>query len=452
MIKKNKLNFLLDGCAGSSGKGKMAAFLVKNNKIDYLVTSNTANASHTVVEKGKEYVFKVLPSGVLYHEKIEKVFIADGAGFVVADLFKEIEMTGIPLEKIFISPRAAIITQIDKDYENGLCDLQGEYFETRQDGTLRTGTTASGSGAVLAKKVLRIKNLVTAGDLEELKPFITDVGTEIMKINGKKTGLFEIGQGYPLSNNHPMFAPFTTSRNVTVAAALNDAMLSPSIVGNVFINFRTFPIKIHNYKYLATEDKEYSYPASSAAWVEKNHCPHHTIVSDGVTITVNIFKDTFLSYYEKDFVLNERIDSHSGEFYPDQEEITWEELNSRIGDPEPPILECTTLTKLPRRVAEFSKENLIDAVVHNVSPFDTFVSVNFANYVDPVLEDCHGSYKWSNSTKFNDWLVENIVKVQMTLLKDYDILFGIALIGTGAETDSTITVDEYSTTNNTITG
>lgn len=433
VFQAGKVNFLLDGNAGSSGKGKFAEYLVDKENVDFLITSNSANASHTVVKDGKEYVFKALPSGSVHHEKLKAIYIVDGASFEVDTLLKEIEMVGIPRSKVRISPRAGIIMQADKDYEAGLADLNGNV--QNHNGTIKTGTTASGSGSVLAKKVLRNSTLVTAGMVSEIQDMISpNTSLEIMtRVDEGETGFFEIGQGFPLSNNHHLFAPHTTSRNVTVSSALNDAFLPPYLAGNVVINFRTFPIKIHSRKYQATEDGGFIYPAETT---ESELFKSHTLFSGferiGEEVLVKINKGDFLSWYEKDHIPHTVIESNSGDFYPDQEEISWEELNNRLGNDGLEIFECTTLTKLPRRIAEFSVMNLDDAILHNRTNGQMFISVNFVNYVDKNLTGVTDPSGIIDSETYSEW--------EAKYLEPSMIAHGVklAMLGTGADSKEVV--------------
>lgn len=433
-----KINFLLDGNAGSSGKGKISDYLVEKEEVNFLLTSNSANASHTVIRDGREYIFKALPSGSIHHEKLDCIFIVDGASFELKALFDEIEMVGIPREKVFISPRAGIITQIDKDYEAGLCDLNGVYSEVAHEGTIKTGTTASGSGSVLAKKVLRNKTLVTAKDVVEIQDMVCpEISTIILDmLKQGKTGFFEICQGFPLSNNHKLFAPHTTSRNVTVSSALNDAFLPPSVCGNVVINFRTYPIKIHSRKYKATEDWMFNYSSNTTkSELLKNHTLFNEIEkSNESTVSVVIKKGDFLSWYEKDFVEHEIIESPSGDFYPDQKEISWEELNKRLGNDGNEIFECTTLTKLPRRIAEFSFDNLVDAVNHNSTGNKIFLSFNFVNYIDKSLYKSQSMDDLLNSEKYKHWINKHFVSFENFSLANINV----CLFGTGESNEDII--------------
>jgi adenylosuccinate synthase len=65
------------------------------------------------------------------------------------------------------------------------------------------------------------------------------------------------------------------------------------------------------------------------------------------------------------------LDGYSGGWYPDQTEITWDELGVKP--------EYTTVTKRIRRVATFSWGQFDDAL-HANDP--DFVFINFLNYLD----------------------------------------------------------------------
>lgn len=353
-FEKGKLSVALDGGAGSSGKGKIGAYLVKNSGgIDFVCNTFTPNASHTIVEVGDngnriEYVYKNLNSCAHYHHLFRKMFIGHGSAIHVESLLKEIKQSGLPIKKLGIAPTAMVVTEEDARIEKGEVSLDGKELVTNNHGTIKTGTTASGSGAVRAKKVLRKKNLVLARDVPELKPFLCNVSEEIMNAldNGAR-GLLEIAQGFQLSYGLSQFYPYTTSRNCSVSGGFDDLLISPKYLGNVLINFRTFPIRIHSKKYISTDGDRH------LTWdeVQSGKIPYTT------------------------------IESYSGDWYDDQKEITWDEVTVVSGSPTP-LMECTTLTKLPRRVATFSKKNLEESIRYNQTNSKVFISLNFVNYVD----------------------------------------------------------------------
>jgi len=442
-----RISFLLDAPAGSSGKGKLASYITKHSDVNFLLTSNSANASHTVIDNynGKDYeiVFKALPSGSLYHDKLDKVFITAGSSFEVEALLKEIELIGIPRTKIGIHPRAGIITPIDAAYERGECDLDGHFHNGgRKEGTLKTGTTASGSGAVLAKKVLRHKTLKIAKDCPELQDMICIVEEEVLALLEQgKTGLFEIGQGFPLSNNYWRFAPNTTSRNVTVASALNDAFLPPSVVGNVIINTRTFPIRINSKKYVSKEtvipyDKILGTDHADLNWevaAQKLEKAGFKVKATEQPGTITALAGKFLTWDEVQSGIYEYevMDSYSGDWYPDQQEITWEDIEREANIQIPQVVKNTTLTKLPRRVATFSKINLDEAIKYNQTNHFVFLSINFINFVDGEMT----GQRNSTTEKANNWIHKNMGDV---IQKHNNAV--LMFIGTSEKTDDTIVV------------
>lgn len=407
-FEDGKLSFVMDGGAGSSGKSILSAYLVKHStKPKFLVSSFTPNASHTICDDdGSEFVYKIFAGGSQYHEKLDAIYIVDGSALELSTLWKEIDHLKIPRDKVRISPRCAIVQQIDKDFEAGLCDLDGNYYPKGEEGagTVATGSTCSGSGTVLAKKVVRNKTLVVAKDVPALADMLYDMDEIISRLECGQAGLFEIAQGFPLSNNHHRFAPHTTSRNVTVTAALNDAMLPTKYAGNVFLNWRTFPIKIHSKKYKCVKTGNF------LTWDE--------VVS-------------------RDSIEYEVIESYSGDFYDDQKEISWEEVTELSGGAEK-LLEVTTLTKLPRRIATFSKTNLKEAILFNNTGANIFMCINFMNYAVASVKDkrCHiGELDEDSQRMVYSWLDENILS---TLAHFSWANVQLRYIGTGKRIDDKI--------------
>jgi hypothetical protein len=467
-IIPGKINFLLDAAQGSSGKGSLEAFLVKNTDYSFILTSNSANASHTVTDTNSngekvEIVFKALPSGSLYHDKLEKIFITSGASFELESLFKEIEFCGIPRSKVRISSRAAVIQKIDIDFEKGLCDLDGNYYseEDLRDGTIKTGTTASGSGAVLAKKAVRNKTLVTAKDIKEISDMVCVVEEEILDLLSKgKSGLYSIGQGFPLSNNYWRFAPYTTSRNVTVSSALNDGFLPPSVVGNVFLNDRTYPIRIASYKLISKSESINSY---SIEELYKNHFGENLPEdSDSISEKIAQLIKPIANEYPPDYfeiiirdkfiyvtsrpnihltkplidrypsIPYNKVDSYSGDFFPDSKEITWEALQEENGIIIKESAILTSLTKLPRRVATYSSINLDEAIKYNQTIHKIYIHMNFMNWIDPDMEGVTDFV----SQKCYRWLDQFVKPVMEKYNNVY--LFGL---GTSEFVDSKVIFD-----------
>lgn len=395
-----RLSVLLDAAAGSSGKGKIAAYICENAD-NYQFVCNTffPQASHTVVDDKGTFVYKQLNSVAHKHHKFQKMYIGQGSVINLSALLEEIKMTGIPKEKLGISPVTTILQDIDQKFEMGEVNMEGMPAESKHGGTIKYGSTCSGVGAARARRILRKPNTMLARDVEELKPYICDVSKEIMdRLDRGQSGLLEVAQGFQLSYGLPEFYPYCTSRNCTVAAGFDDMMLPTRYAGNVILNLRTFPIRIHSHKYISKEDGHH------LTWDE---------VQSGK-------------------VDHEKIDSNSGPGWNDQEEISWEKLTEDAGAPNL-IMECTTLTKLPRRAFTFSKENLRQAIRFNDAGHKVFLSLNFANYVSWEINGAKMKDNVVLPEKIKNFVDENIVPV----MKEFNNV-SLEWLGTGAHTDETI--------------
>lgn len=122
----------------------------------------------------------------------------------------------------------------------------------------------------------------------------------------------EVSQGFSLGINRG-FYPHSTSRNCDVGQALSDAEIHPSFLRKTIMVCRTFPI---------------------------------------------------------------RVGGNSGGCYPDQREITWDELGIKP--------ELTTVTKKQRRIFTWSRKQFREAVRANRPDV---VVLNFMNYLDAAKGD-----------------------------------------------------------------
>lgn len=389
---EGKLTVVMDGGAGSSGKGKISSYLsTHSDNWQFCCNTFGPQAGHWVrLDDGKQYFYQTLNSCAYLHEKFEKLYLGPGCIIELPALLREMEENGIPRSKIGISPIIPILSKIDSDFEQGIGGFDGAAMEKRHDGTAKSGSTAHGVGSVMARRALRRPSLQLAKDVPELKDMICDVPTEIMdRLEKGQKGLLEIAQGFQLSNQHSFFYPYVTSRNVTVAQGLSDMFLPPVVAGQVIVNFRTFPIRINSNKYIGKDGKHIT-------WAE---------VEAGVLHTV----------YE----------GNSGTWYPDQEELSWEALTEYAGAPEK-IFEMTSVTKLPRRVATFSKQNVDEALKYNQTGYPIHISLNFLNYVDHAIT---GKKDYTDLTmKTKQWLMNNLVEYHDK----------VKFLGTGAKTEETI--------------
>lgn len=368
-----ELTIMMDGPSGSTGKAKAFSYIAANSdNWQFCCNTFAPQAGHTIkLQDGRMFFYQTLNSCAYMHEKFEKMYLGPGATIELPSLLREIEENNIPRNKIGISPIVPILDKkIDAGFESGDIGFDGEHKSTRHEGTSKFGSTAHGCGSVAARRVLRRPSLVLAKDVPELREMICDVPIEItQRLDRGQAGLLELAQGFQLSLLHQDFFPFVTSRNVTVSQALSDMFLPPVYAGQVILNFRTFPIRINNNKYIADEDGRH------LTWDEVEAGVPHTVYK-----------------------------GNSGHWYPDQEELTWDEVTEFGGSPEK-IMEITSVTKLPRRVATFSKQNFLEAFKFNDTGKNMWASINFANYVDYEMT---GSTSQDLSYKFKLWLNENL--------------------------------------------
>lgn len=399
---KGKLSILLDGGAGSSGKGCLGSFLCAYaDNYQFVCNSFAPQAGHWVkLDDGRSFFYQTLNS-CAYQDRYEKMYIGPGGMIELPAFAREMEENNVKPHRIGIHPLVSILQDKDAAFERGEIDLDGNRIKS--EGTMKFGSTCHGVGAAKVRKVLRRKDVLLARDVPQLKEFLCNTSTEIMqRLNSGQAGLLELAQGFQLSMNLNEMYPYCTSRNVTVAAGFDDMMLPVIYAGNVVINFRTFPIRINNNKYLDPENNKH------LTWPD-------------------------VQEYEKTGKKYTIYKGNSGPGYDDQEETTWDEVTKQSKS-QVPIIEMTSVTKLPRRVFTFSKKNLEEAIIYNRTPGKTFISINFANYVDSAIKGVRGNNCVCLTPQFTTWFAENVVRPS-TILGAL-----VKYIGTGPLTDDKIVI------------
>lgn len=404
IFKPGKITIVLDGGAGSSAKGLRGAYIWKHMRRDATFAVNTfmSNAAHSIThEDGREYVHQCL-SSITSIGNYERQYVSPGCAFSANEMLNELKICDVSHDKLGIHPNTVIVTQKDIDYEKGLVDFEGNKKQDRGSANLNIGSTLHGVGAARARRVLRRPDVMLAKDVPEFKPYLCNTNDEIMtRLAAKQSGLGEIAQGYQLSLMSE-FYPRTTSRNCSVAAFLDDSLLPPNIVGPVVVNFRTYPIRVNNNKYLRK--------------------------SDGKILTWNEFNST--PDTDKNVIVGD-----SGGCYADQHEMSWDEISTMAGET---IFECTSLTKLPRRVFSFSKNNLMNSLKYNNTGDDVYISVNFMNYVDNSVKG-KSTKEEVLTPKVISWLKDNILADDvLRFLNLYNIKLNGLFIGTWKTIDSSV--------------
>lgn len=146
---------------GDEGKGKIVDYLAE--KADYVVRSQGgSNAGHTVVVDDKSYKLRLLPSGILYKDKV--CVLGNGVVIDPKVFLEEIDgmrANGVDMSRLRISNRAHIILP----YHRLLDGLQEE-----ARGENKIGTTKNGIGPCYMDKAAREGiRMVDLMDEEEFK-------------------------------------------------------------------------------------------------------------------------------------------------------------------------------------------------------------------------------------------------------------------------------------------
>lgn len=210
------MNIILVGIQwGDEGKGKIIDIL--SRKVDYIVRYQGGNnAGHTVVVGNKEYIFHLMPSGILHKDKI--CCIGNGVVIDPAILLKEIE--GLAKAGIGIGNRLKIssLAHVIMPYHRILDQLR----ETKRKHKI--GTTGRGIGPCYADKIsrcgIRMADILSPRVFsEKLKDNLKEKN-EIFKKVYKHCG-FDFASIYKEYLNYgKMFAPYISD----VSLILNSAM------------------------------------------------------------------------------------------------------------------------------------------------------------------------------------------------------------------------------------
>lgn len=226
------VSVVVGGQFGSEGKGKVAHFLAKERHARFAVRVGGTNSGHTVIDpSGSAVIFRHLPTACLLPQVVS--VIAPGNYLHVPTLLGEIRHIGAEPQRIAIDPYAWIIQDIDVRAEQK-SGLQGAI-----------GSTATGTGAALIRRIQRSESESFAKDIPALRPYLRDT-TELLAhgLRDQQRVVLEGTQGFGLSLLHSRLYPYCTSRDTTAAGFVSEAGLSPVDVDEVVLVIRTFPIRV----------------------------------------------------------------------------------------------------------------------------------------------------------------------------------------------------------------
>lgn len=261
---------------GDEGKAKITDLLAKS--ADYIVRyQGGSNAGHTVVVDDKTYKFHLIPSGILYLNKICVV----GPGTVIdpkilIDEVEDLTKRGIDVKGLKVSTQA----HVTMPYH-----LAIDQAEDRGRGARKIGTTGRGIGPTYADKAdrfgIRISDLTSKKELEEkiswlvprkniimeklyslpsldpkkvfeeyttygekIRPYVVDTSALIFDaIKNKKNILFEGAQGTLLDLDHGTY-PYVTSSNPVAGGACVGGGIGPTSIDRVIGVSKAFTTRV----------------------------------------------------------------------------------------------------------------------------------------------------------------------------------------------------------------
>jgi adenylosuccinate synthase len=227
---------VVGGQFGSEGKGKVAAYIAANEKIDFCVRCGGPNSGHSFLDStGKQHLVRQVPTG--YIKASTRLLIPAGGLIDPAVLRFEIDLLGLDSKRLGIDRNAMVIEESDK--------LREQELRLNE----RLSSTLCGVGSAVARRALRDQSVRLASTATRehrwLSEYVTDVAEECNHaIDAGKGVLIEGTQGYGLSLYHSTSYPKATSRDTTPAAFLAEVGLSPALVKEIVLVLRTFPIRV----------------------------------------------------------------------------------------------------------------------------------------------------------------------------------------------------------------
>lgn len=223
---------VIGGQFGSEGKGKVAHFLATEMEASTAIRIGGPNSGHTVIDpEGTPIILRQLPTASI----LPNVTCALGAGSYITPelLLAEMKRTGLKKERLLIDPHAVVITEAELKLE--------------KNGSLRKsiGSTQSGTGAAVMRRISREAEVTLAGNDDRLKPFVKPVASFLRaQLTNQHRIIVEGTQGFGLSLLHSKYYPCVTSRDTTAASFLSEAGLSPLDVDDIVMTLRAFPIRV----------------------------------------------------------------------------------------------------------------------------------------------------------------------------------------------------------------
>lgn len=272
---------------GDEGKGKITDFLAEKAEVVARYQGGN-NAGHTIVFGGKRYKLHMIPSGILYQNKI--CVLGNGMVIHPEALVQELDYlleNGFKTDNLRISDRAHLIMPYH---------LRLDRAEENRKGNRKIGTTGKGIGPAYMDKAARVgirigdllfpdlfaeklkRNLkeknqllnqlydmegftfeeiydAFMGSAERIRPYVTDTSVVLNEaIDQGRRVLFEGAQGVMLDIDQGTY-PFVTSSNPVAGGVCIGSGVGPTKIHQVVgvakayttrVGDGPFPTELHN--------------------------------------------------------------------------------------------------------------------------------------------------------------------------------------------------------------
>lgn len=361
---------IIDGQAGSCGKGKVIGQFAIQKNVEAAITNNMPNAGHTFVRNGRKRVFRNIPVSAVNPNT--QLFIGPGSIIDMDVLEQEYEENKDILEgrEIIVHPLVPII--------------QPEHIE-REKREIVTGSTFKGGCACQTQKMMRSPETKFFKEFKSIKADPDYYQKLYHYLHTAKRILLEGAQGYDLDMNHSGHYPYTTSRNVSVEQMLADTGISSFYLKEVIMVIRPFPIRISNEIYDGSQIFSGNYGTSpELSWDQIN------------------------------------IGAYLGQYPTVIDDNDIEEWKDVVPD----LTEYTTVTKKKRRIFDLDIERL-KRTVERAHP--TEIYLNFFEQLDSDYQNAHGVYTGDGNIYFDKYRREYLSWLES------ELGVPIMTLGTGPE-------------------
>ena len=272
---------------GDEGKGKIVDYLTENTDVVVRAAGGN-NAGHTVISNGTKYILHLIPSGILWKDKICVI----GNGVVMDPTGLLAEMAKLRGQGVTITPENLLISEtahLVMPYHRGL-----DKVREAKRGDKKIGTTGRGIGPAYADKVERdglrtilmtqpeifeeelrdrlarhnatfaelgvelvpveetVKEMLEAA--KTLAPHITNTTVYLHEaIKAGKSLLFEGAQGTYLDIDHGTY-PFVTSSNTTSGGACTGSGVPPRMIDKVVAVGKAYTTRVGSGPFVTEND------------------------------------------------------------------------------------------------------------------------------------------------------------------------------------------------------